>query len=56
MGPDSKDDQKSAPPQGGDVSHNPHHNGPMPADHKAELEKHDVCVSPGHTNHGAGHH
>lgn len=61
--PPKKDDNHASPPGHDDRSApqadhtpNPAHNGPMPDDHKAELAKHDVTVSPGHTNHGPGHH
>lgn len=61
--PPPKNDQGSQGPQQDDRSapqndHTPNaaHNGPMPDAHKQELAKHDVAVSPGHTNHGPGHH
>lgn len=56
------DDKKSAPQHddrsapSNDHDANPHHNAPMPDTHKQELAKHDVAVSPGHVNHGPGHH
>lgn len=60
---DKKDDKGADHGSGGDSKthdggHTPNsaHNAPASDAQRGEAAKHDIAISPGHVNHGPGHH